>query len=139
MVRKFCGWDESSAGFVEQRREENDPDKRAIPKIKDYPKQENRQKPNAEQKTFEKLAQIKLELDRPCTKRTNRYETGDGVDDVSKMISELRTKNNTLTAAANAADKIKADDAPDASSAPSHHENTVESKKQLFRQHLEKP
>lgn len=59
-----AGHDESSAGFVEQRRE-TDPDKRAIPKTKECPKQQNRQKPNAEQKTLEKFAQTKLELNRP--------------------------------------------------------------------------
>ena len=75
---------------------------------------------------LEKFAPKKLEENRLSTKHTIRYVPGDEADDVSKMISELRTKNTTSTATASAVStKEEKDDEPDESSARSHHENTV--------------
>ena len=87
-----------------------------------------------QQDALETFAQIKPEPYRMRTKRTNRCVQGEEADDVSEMISELRTKNTTSTAAASAAKiKEKEDDEPDASSAPSHQENTVASENQQPR------
>ena len=75
---------------------------------------------------LEKFAPKKPEENRLSTKHTIRYVPGDEADDVSKMISELRTKNTTSTATASAVStKEEKDDEPDESSLRSHHEKMV--------------